>query len=191
MDVVAWRKATRARLIEERGRLSADEYQRVSLTVETSLNQILKPLPPQILSAYWPYKGEIDLRPTMERLQARGWTTALPHVVGPRKPLEFHKWMVGTEMDPGVYGIPVPRTRELVRPDIIVMPLVAFDSENYRLGYGAGYFDITLVRLDPRPRSIGVGFELTRLDTIHPLPTDIALDVVITEAGIQRKVSWE
>jgi 5-formyltetrahydrofolate cyclo-ligase len=191
MDVVSWRKSTRTRLIEERGRLSAAEHQRVSLAVETSLNQILDPLRPQILSAYWPYKGEIDLRPTMERLQARGWTTALPHVVGPRKPLEFHRWIVGAEMDSGVYGIPVPRTREIVRPDIIVMPLVAFDSENYRLGYGAGYFDITLVRLDPRPRSIGVGFELTRLDTIHPLPTDIALDLVITEAGIQKKVPWE
>jgi 5,10-methenyltetrahydrofolate synthetase len=191
MDVVAWRKQTRIRLIEERGNISADEHQRISLSVETSLNQILDPLPPQVLSAYWPYKGEIDLRPTMERLQTKGWTTALPHVVGPRQPLEFHKWVAGMEMDPGVYGIPVPRLRALVRPDIIVMPLVAFDSENYRLGYGAGYFDITLVRLDPRPRSIGVGFELTRLDTIHPLPTDIAVDFVITEAGIQKKAPWE
>jgi 5,10-methenyltetrahydrofolate synthetase len=191
MDVVAWRKQTRTRLIEERGRIPADEHERISLAVETSLNEILDPLPPQVLSAYWPYKGEIDLRPTMERLQAKGWTTALPHVVGPRKPLEFHKWIVGAEMDSGVYGIPVPRTRELVRPDIIVMPLVAFDSENYRLGYGAGYFDITLVRLDPRPRSIGVGFEFTRQGTIHPLPTDIALDFVITEMGIQRKIPWE
>jgi 5,10-methenyltetrahydrofolate synthetase len=71
------------------------------------------------------------------------------------------------------------------------MPLVAFDSENYRLGYGAGYFDITLVRLQPRPRSIGVGFEFTRLDTIHPLPTDIPVDFVITEAGIQKRVPSE
>jgi 5-formyltetrahydrofolate cyclo-ligase len=191
MDVAAWRKQMRARLIEERGQVPADEHERISQAVETSLSQILDPLPPQILSAYWPFKGEIDLRPTMLRLQAKGWTTALPHVVGPRQPLEFHKWIAGAEMDSGVYGIPVPRTRELVRPDIIVMPLVAFDSENYRLGYGAGYFDITLVRLDPRPRSIGVGFEFTRQDTIHPLPTDIALDLVITEAGIQRKIPWE
>jgi|SRR5688572_4819531 len=191
MDVVAWRKQTRARLIEERGRIPADEHQRASLSIEQSLEQVLAPLPPQILSAYWPYKGEVDLRPLLERLQPKGWTTALPHVVGPRKALEFHKWIVGAEMDAGVYGIPVPRDRELVRPDIIVMPLVAFDSENYRLGYGAGYFDITLVRLDPRPRAIGVGFELSRLDTIHPLPTDIPMDLVITEAGIQKNVPWE
>ena len=71
------------------------------------------------------------------------------------------------------------------------MPLVAFDAENYRLGYGAGYFDITLVRLDPRPLAIGVGFEFTRLKTIHPLPTDIPLNLVITEAGIQGDWKWK
>jgi 5,10-methenyltetrahydrofolate synthetase len=191
MDVVAWRKETRARLIEERGRIPDDEHGRASLAIENSLEGVLASLPPQILSAYWPYKGEVDLRPLLERLQAKGWTTALPHVLGPRKPLEFYKWTVDAEMDPGVYGIPVPRNPEVVRPDIIVMPLVAFDSQNYRLGYGAGYFDITLVRLNPRPHSIGVGFELTRLDTIYPLPTDIPLDLVITETGIQRKAPSE
>lgn len=187
MDVVAWRKETRARLIDERGRMSAEEHQRASVAIEKSLDAVLAPLPPRILSAYWPYKGELDLRPLMERLQAKGWTTGLPSVVGPRQALEFHKWVAGAEMDPGVYGIPVPRIREVVRPDIIVMPLVAFDADNYRLGYGAGYFDITLVRLDPRPLSIGVGFEFSRLNTIHPLPTDIPLDLVITEAGIQKR----
>lgn len=187
MDVVAWRKQTRARLIEERGRIPSDEHQRSSLAIEQSLEGLLAALPPQILSAYWPYKGEVDLRSLLERFQQKGWTTALPHVVGPRKPLEFHKWVAGMEMDSGVYGIPVPRTRELQRPDIIVMPLVAFDEENYRLGYGAGYFDITLVRLEPRPMSIGVGFEMSRLKTIQPLPTDIPLDFVITESGIQKK----
>jgi 5-formyltetrahydrofolate cyclo-ligase len=69
------------------------------------------------------------------------------------------------------------------------MPLVGFDSLNYRLGYGAGYFDITLASMNPPPRSIGIGFELCRLETIHPLPTDIPVDVVITEAGIQPRLA--
>src|SRR5678816_4782932 len=103
----------------------------------------------------------------MSRLQQKGWTTALPRVMGKRQPLEFLRWDVEMEMDPGVYGIPVPRVQEVVRPDIIVMPLVAFDEQNYRLGYGAGYFDITLVRLDPRPQSIGIGFELTRFCLLY------------------------
>lgn len=190
MNVVEWRKETRARLIDERGRIPADEHQRASLAIEKSLEAVLEQLPPQTLSAYWPYKGEVDLRPLLTRLQAKGWMTALPRVVGKRLPLEFLRWTAGMEMDAGVYGIHVPRVQEIVRPDTIVMPLVAFDDENYRLGYGAGYFDITLVRLQPRPRSIGVGFEFTRLKTIHPLPTDIPLDLVITEAGTQGNVPW-
>jgi 5-formyltetrahydrofolate cyclo-ligase len=190
MNVAEWRRETRARLIDERGRIAADEHQRASRIIENFLEQTLSSLPPQTLSAYWPYKGEVDLRSLMERLQQRGWSTALPSVVGKRLPLEFFRWTAGEEMDAGVYGILVPRSRQIVRPDIIVMPLVAFDEDNYRLGYGAGYFDITLVRMEPRPRSIGVGFEFSRLKTIHPLPTDIPLDLVITEAGIQR-AKWQ
>jgi len=188
MNVVDWRKETRARLIDERGRMPAAEHQRASLAIEKSLDIVLAGFPPQTLSAYWPFKGEVDLRPLMKRLQATGWITALPSVVEKRMPLEFLRWTTDMEMDAGVYGISVPRIREVVRPDIIVMPCVAFDEENYRLGYGAGYFDITLVRMDPRPRSIGIGFEFTRLKTIQPLPTDIPLDLVITEAGIQGKM---
>ena len=93
-----------------------DEHQRASLVIERSLEQILEALPPQTLSAYWPYKGEVDLRPLLERLQGKGWITALPFVVWPRKPLDFYGWTVGDEMDPGVYGIPVPRARVAVRP---------------------------------------------------------------------------
>lgn len=188
MDVKAWRRETRARLIDERGRIPVEEHRQASLVIERSLEHVFDTFPTQTMSAYWPYKGEIDLRSLLERLQGKGWVTALPFVVGPRKPLEFYRWISGAEMDSGVYGIPVPRDRVAVQPDVIVMPLVAFDSENYRLGYGAGYFDITLVRRQPRPRSIGVGFEFTRLKTIYPLPTDIPLDLVITEAGIQGEL---
>ena len=185
MDVAAWRRETRARLIAAREQIPSADHQRASLTIEAGLETFLGRFPPQILSAYWPFKSEVDLRPLMERLRAKGWITALPSVLGPRKPLEFLRWASDTEMDAGVYGIPVPRVRQVVRPDIIVMPLVGFDPQNYRLGYGAGYFDITLVRLQPRPRAIGVGFELSRLETIYPMPTDIPLDLVITEAGLQ------
>ena len=89
-------------------------------------------------------------------------------------------------MDSGVYGIPVPRIRIPVLPDVIVIPLVGFDAQNFRLGYGAGYFDITLAALEPRPLTIGVGFEVARLETIYPHPNDIPLDLIVTEAGVQK-----
>ena len=117
----------------------------------------------------------------MDSLRLQGWTTALPSVVGPRQPLDFFRWETNSEMDAGVYGIPVPRSRERIRPDIVIMPLVGFDEAKYRLGYGAGYFDATLASFEPRPRAIGVGFELGRMPTIFPYETDIPMDVIVTE----------
>lgn len=189
MDVAAWRRATRARLIDARLGIPPEEHRRASLSIESYLEELLGPLPPQTLSGYWPFKAEVDLRPLMERLQLQGWVTALPTVVGRRTPLEFLKWAAGMEMDLGPYDIPMPRDRTIVQPNIVIAPLVAFDRNNYRLGYGSGYFDITLATLQPAPLTIGVGFELSRLETIHPLPTDIPLTLVVTEAGVWKSGS--
>jgi 5-formyltetrahydrofolate cyclo-ligase len=186
MDVAAWRRETRARLIDVRLGISAEAHRRDSLAIENRLEEILDPLPAQTLSAYWPFKGEVDLRPFMERLQLKGWVTALPSVVRRRAPLEFLRWTAGMEMDLGPYDIPVPRNREIVHPQVVIAPLVAFDRNNYRLGYGSGYFDITLAALRPPPLTIGVGFELSSLETIHPLPTDIPLSLMVTEAGVWK-----
>jgi len=186
MDVAAWRRETRKRLIDLRLEISPEEHQRASRAIEIHLETILNGLPPQTLSGYWPYRGEVDLRPLMERLQLRGWVTALPSVVARRTPLEFLQWTAGMEMDSGPYDILMPRERKLVRPDIVIAPLVAFDSNNYRLGYGSGYFDITLASLQPPPQAIGVGFEICRLETIYPLSTDIPFSLVVTDAGIWK-----
>jgi 5-formyltetrahydrofolate cyclo-ligase len=185
MDVAAWRRQTRIRLIAERQRIPPDEHERSSAAIRSLLEDLLKQLSPRSLSAYWPFKGEVDLRSLMENLHRKGWTIALPSVVRPRTPLEFRRWTPDTIMDAGVHGIDVPRTNDLVRPDFMILPLVGFDAHNYRLGYGAGYFDITLASMQPCPRTLGVGFELCRMETIYPLPTDVPLDLIVTETGIQ------
>jgi 5,10-methenyltetrahydrofolate synthetase len=186
MDVFAWRRETRARLIAQRLSIPGEEHLRLSLKIEQLVEEVLLDLPPQTVSAYWPFQAEVDLRGLIERLRVKGWTAALPFVVKKGSPLEFHRWVADAEMDQGVYGIPVPRIRVPVQPDVSILPLVGFDAQNFRLGYGAGYYDITLAALQPRPRTIGVGFELSRLETIHPHPSDIPLDLIITEAGIQQ-----
>ena len=186
MDVAVWRRETRARLIAQRQQISPEEHRHASLKIEGFLEETLSVLPPQILSAYWPFQAEVDLRGLIDRLRAQGWTAALPLVVKKRSPLEFLRWVADAEMDDSVYGIPVPRIRVPVQPDVVVIPLVGFDAQNFRLGYGAGYFDITLAAMTPRPRTIGIGFELARLETIYPHTTDIPLDLIITEAGIQQ-----
>lgn len=186
MDVAAWRRETRTRLINERQQIPADEHGRASAVIEARVEGLLRDLAPQRLSAYWPFKAEVDLRPVMERLLAKRWVVALPTVLGRGKPLEFRRWDPDAPMDPGVHGIPIPRTTDVVRPDVMILPLVGFDAANYRLGYGAGYFDITLSGMQPPPRTIGVGFEVCRMETIYPMPTDVPLDVIVTEAGVQR-----
>jgi 5-formyltetrahydrofolate cyclo-ligase len=186
MDVAAWRRETRARLIAQRQQIPPEEHRHFSLKIEGFLESLLLDQPPQTLSAYWPFQAEVDLRGFVDRLCAKGWIASLPLVVRKRSPLEFLRWFADAEMDEGVYGIPVPRIRIPVQPDVVIIPLVGFDAQNFRLGYGAGYFDITLAALQPRPRTIGIGFELARLETIHPHPADIPLDFIITEAGIQQ-----
>jgi 5,10-methenyltetrahydrofolate synthetase len=186
-DIPAWRREKRAHLIAERLRFAENGIQHASRKVEDHLTELLRNLPAQTISAYWPFQAEVDLREIMAGLRARGWTTALPSVVRPKKPLEFLRWTPDTEMDAGVYGIPVPRVREVVTPDIVIAPLVGFDQNNYRLGYGGGFFDITLGAMKPRPKTIGVGFTLSGLETIHPAPFDIPMDYIVTESGVRER----
>jgi 5,10-methenyltetrahydrofolate synthetase len=68
----------------------------------------------------------------------------------------------------------------------LIVPLLGFDAAGYRLGYGGGYYDRTLATLTPRPLTVGVGYELGRLETIHPQAHDIPLDAIVTEAGTIR-----
>ena len=100
-------------------------------------------------------------------------------------PLVFRRWTRKTRMVRGDWNIPVPPPEvEAVTPEIALAPVVGWTAEGFRLGYGGGYFDRTLAALLPRPFTIGIGFQSARLATIYPQPHDIALDAVVTEAGI-------
>ena len=103
-----------------------------------------------------------------------------------RQPLEFRAWRPGAPLERGVWNIPVPAERQVVRPTALLVPLVGFDGQGYRLGYGGGYYDRTLAGISPTPLAIGVGYEFQRLASIHPQAHDIALDAIVTEAGAQR-----
>jgi 5-formyltetrahydrofolate cyclo-ligase len=85
-----------------------------------------------------------------------------------------------------VWDIPIPIERQAVRPTALLVPLVGFDRQGYRLGYGGGYYDRTLAAMDPKPLIIGIGYEIGRLETIHPQPHDVPMDAIVTEAGVAR-----
>lgn len=135
----------------------------------------------------WPMKNEPDLRPLLENWRAAGsgeFTALLPVVVETGAALAFRAWRPETLMTGDRFGIPTPASGDFIQPQALLIPLVAFDSAGYRIGYGGGFFDRTLSTLQPRPLCIGVGFELSRVDNIRPQAHDERLDAVVTEAGV-------
>lgn len=188
-DVARWRKAERTRLRAERTALSVDERQAAGAALAGHLRHLLQArfggAKGRVFSAYWPIKGEPDLRPLMAELHDVGVIFALPLVETKSAPLTFRRWTPETQMVRGDWNIPVPPPEApVVTPEITLAPLVGWSSDGYRLGYGGGYFDRTLAALKPRPFAIGVGFASARLATIYPQPHDIPLDIIVTEDGI-------
>jgi 5-formyltetrahydrofolate cyclo-ligase len=155
--------------------------------IEVRLRSLLQEQPGIVLGVYWPFQAEFDPRPLIDWLIAQGSAVALPAVIDKKGPLEYRAWRPGDPLVDGVWNIPVPEKRNIVIPQAVLAPLVGFDRQGYRLGYGGGYFDRTLAALAPRPRAIGVGFELLQIETIYPQPFDFPMDVVVTEAEIRRR----
>ena len=135
----------------------------------------------RIVGAYWPLRGEPDLREWLERVASRGDRYALPVVVERHAPLVFRTWRRSEKLERGVWNIPVPTAGEEVCPDVVIAPIVGYDRNAYRLGYGGGYFDRTLAVIPRRPMIIGVGYSQAAIATIYPQPHDIPMDKIVTE----------
>ncbi|GIK99104.1 MAG: 5-formyltetrahydrofolate cyclo-ligase [Alphaproteobacteria bacterium] len=184
-EIRAWRKAERARLIEARV-AAARERRAWSTSIETALETRLPFLANALVGFYWPFKGEFDARPLVRRLHGRGARFALPVVVEKAAPLVFRAWAPGDRLEPGIWQIPVPVEDRQVEPDLLLVPLVGFDAQGFRLGYGGGYYDRTIAKFGRRPLAIGIGFELSAIATIHPQPHDIPMDMIVTEASLRQ-----
>jgi 5-formyltetrahydrofolate cyclo-ligase len=185
-EIERWRHQERARLIARREALPQPERRRLQALILKLVEQHFPELAGALVGFYWPFRGEIGPHALVRRLVDRGAGAALPVVVRRRAPLEFWAWRPGAPLARGVWDIPVPADREVVRPSALLVPLVGFDEEGYRLGHGGGYYDRTLAGMDPKPLTIGVGHELARLETIQPQPHDIPMDAIVTEAGVAR-----
>jgi 5-formyltetrahydrofolate cyclo-ligase len=137
------------------------------------------------IAFYWPFRGEIDLVGFVRELIGGNSVAVLPVVVEKGRPLEFWRWEPGMEMRPGIWDIPVPAAAEPAEPDCLLVPLVGFDDQGYRLGYGGGYYDRTIAALPRPPLAVGIGYAFQRLPTIRPQPFDRPMDAIVTEAGIR------
>ncbi|MBI5108844.1 MAG: 5-formyltetrahydrofolate cyclo-ligase [Rhodocyclales bacterium] len=185
-DCSAFRAALRREKLAARVALGAADRATLSTRIAAHLAALLNDLPPQTLAFCAPVRGEFDAGPLVGSLLAKGWKAAQPVVIAPAAPMIFRRWTPGCAMAEDRHGIPIPRDGAEIDPDIVLLPLVAFDAAGYRLGYGGGYFDRSLATRVPRPLAIGVGFELGRVADIRPQAHDVRLDAVVTEAGVVR-----
>jgi 5-formyltetrahydrofolate cyclo-ligase len=186
-EVRVWRKTERQRLLALRTGIGPAERRLCGQRIEERLRTLLQERPGVILGVYWPFQAEFDPRSLIDWLITEGSAVALPAVVDKKGPLEYRAWRPGEKLVDGVWNIPIPERRQIIVPQAVLAPLVGFDRECYRLGYGGGYFDRTLAALVPRPWAIGVGYELSQLETIYPQDFDIPMDLIVTEAGIRRR----
>ena len=137
-----------------------------------------------IVSGFMPLRSEINPLPLLQKLGEAGASLALPAIVGRSKPLIMRAWQFGAPLDRGQWGIrePKPEAPE-VDPDIVLVPLLAFDRAGHRIGYGAGYYDMTIARLRAiKPvTAVGIAFAAQEIAAVPATPRDARLDLVLTE----------
>jgi 5-formyltetrahydrofolate cyclo-ligase len=140
--------------------------------------------PGTVVSGFSPLKSEISPLPLLRRLADAGASLALPVVIGRGQPLVMRAWSFGAALVSGVWGIrePPAEAPEL-NPDILIVPLLAFDRRGHRIGYGAGYYDMTIARLRAmKPvTAIGIAFGSQEIAAVPATPRDARLDLVLTE----------
>lgn len=176
-----WRKAERVRLLAQRQALPPAERRRITPLIVNAIETHVPELADATVGIYWPFRGEIDIRSLASRRPGSETLFALPVVVKYGAPLEFHRWRPGDRLIPGVWNIPRPAVRDTVKPDVLLVPLLGHDAAGYRLGYGGGFYDRTLAAMQPRPRTVGIGYACAALETIGPQAHDIPMDAIITE----------
>lgn len=142
-----------------------------------------------VVAGYWPFGSELDVRPLMTELATAGVALALPVTRALDLPLEFRRWQPGDALENGAHGISQPTpAAPVVVPNILLVPLLAFDAAGWRLGYGAGYYDRTLAvlrdrLLAPRVLAIGLAYAVQEMAQIPHHAGDQRLDGVVTEQG--------
>ncbi len=192
MDTLTeWRKSQRQQLIAAREAIPADIHRQWSRAITDWLKAGFPQLQGITLGVYWPFRGEYNPQQIAEHFRDLGAILALPEVINKDKPLCFREWLPDSPMKNGAYGIPVPMETKPVMLDAVLIPMVGFDQHGYRLGYGSGYFDRTLASYHPQPLAIGIAFEMQRLENVYPQPHDIAMQYIVTEAGIFQPANHE
>ena len=184
MTLIESKRALRATMLARRQGLGVDE-RRAAAEALRDCFRLERPVEvPAVVSGFWPIKDEIDVRPLMTFLHGEGCRLALPVVQGRGERLSFRGWRPGDPLEAGVFGTLQPSaTQETLEPDALLVPLLACDTEGWRLGYGGGFYDRTLDDLRKRRKvtAIGVGFDLQFVPHVPHGAEDQRLDWLLTD----------
>jgi 5-formyltetrahydrofolate cyclo-ligase len=182
-DISKMKAALRREALARRDALPAAERQQAAETIAARSFPVAI-APGVVVSGFMPLKSEINPLPLMRKLADSGAMLALPVVAGKGQPLVMRAWAFGVPLASGVWGIrePMPDA-PVVDPDILIVPLLAFDRHGHRLGYGAGYYDMTIAALRAKKPvvAIGIGYAAQEVETVPTTPRDERLDLVLTE----------
>jgi len=140
-----------------------------------------------VVSGFSPMRSEINPVPLMRALADRGARLALPVVQGRGRRLLFREWAFGQSLVAGVWGIREPGPEApVVEPDVVIVPMAAFDRRGHRIGYGAGYYDMTLSALRAAKTIVaaGIAFAAQEIDAVPDTPRDEVLDLIMTERDV-------
>lgn len=172
-------------MIAQREAISLEQRRVWSAQIDVHLKHLLGQLAPHLVGACWPWRAEHDMRPLCGWLRSQGVTTALPKVMGIGQPLQWRAWDEATALIADRVGLMYPAEGDPVFPDLLLIPGNAFDDYGFRLGYGAGFFDISLAQAKPRPTAVGVGYAISRVPDLQAQPHDMAMDWLVTERGVE------
>ncbi len=143
--------------------------------------------PGVVVSGFMPLTSEINPLPLMKQLAGQGARLALPAIAGRGRALMMRAWQFGAPLERGQWGIREPRPDAAeVEPDILLVPLLAFDRAGHRIGYGAGYYDLTVAQLRARKpiAAVGLAFAIQEVAVVPATPRDSRLDLVLTEREV-------
>ena len=191
-DIILQKRALRSRIKTWRSGLEADAAARAADAVAAhGLGFLRLPQRPFVVSGFSSLPDEFRVWPLLRRLHGEGHALAMPVMQGKGLPLVFRAWAPGDAMDKAVWGIAEPRAdKPVLEPDIVLVPLLAFDATGWRLGYGGGYYDRTLRGLRARKSivAIGLAYDESQVDAVPHLDYDERLDWVLRPSGPLRCV---
>jgi len=177
---------------EALGRRDAlDEFWRVEAALEMAetARDHLAIEPGQIVSGFWPMRSEVDVRPLMFALREKGARLCLPAILD-KTTIVFRELVRGAPMVDMGFGTVGPHEEaEVLDPEVMLVPLAAFDARGHRIGYGAGYYDRAIARLTANghaPRLIGIAFDCQQVAVVPDEPHDVIIPEILTESGLRR-----